>query len=174
MGGVGYCPSTDGSVSMLIKVIRKSQIAIEYAYRFQQSYPQSYVFWIYTANSTQFVQAYQDIARRLRLPDCEDSDVNPCELVSKWIDDNDGSGWLMILDNADNADLFFRSADLIISSAGPDPLQRLLVDYILKKLDSKRLLIITIRSRHIGENLIDRESCIDVPPFSIQEAESLL
>lgn len=159
---------------MLIKVIRKSQIAIEYAYRFQQSYSQSYIFWIYTANSTQFVQAYQDIARRLRLPDCEDSDVNPCELVSKWIDDNDSSGWLMILDNADNADLFFRSADLIISSAGPDPLQRLLVDYILKKLDSKRLLIITIRSRHVGENLIDRESCIDVPPFSIQEAESLL
>lgn len=80
----------------------------------------------------------------------------------------------MILDNADNADLFFRSTDLNTSSAGTDPLQRLLVDYVPKRLDSKRLLIITTRSRHVGEDLIDAESCIEVPPFSIQEAESLL
>lgn len=173
-GALGIVPPTDGSVSMLTKVIRKSQIAIEYAYRFQQSHPQSHVFWIYAANSTQFVQAYRDIARKLRLPGCEDSDVNPCELVSKWIDDDDSSGWLMILDNADNADLFFRSTDLNTSSAGTDPLQRLLVDYVPKRLDSKRLLIITTRSRHVGEDLIDGESCIEVPPFSIQDAESLL
>ena len=174
MGGVGYCPSHGWFHIMLTKVIRKSQIAIEYAYRFQQSRPQSHVFWIYAANSTQFVQAYRDIARKLRLPGCEDSDVNPCELVSKWFDEDDSSGWLMILDNADNAHLFFRSTDLNTSSAGTDPLQRLLVAYVPKRLDSKRLLIITTRSRDVGENLIDGESCIEVPPFSIHEGESLL
>lgn len=57
---LGIVPPTDGSVSILTKVIRKSQIAIEYAYRFQQSHPQSHVFWIYAANSTQFVQALHE------------------------------------------------------------------------------------------------------------------
>ncbi|KAF7502552.1 hypothetical protein GJ744_005491 [Endocarpon pusillum] len=154
--------------------VGKSQIAIEYAYRFQQSHPQSHVFWIFAANSTQFVQAYQDIARKLRLPGCEDSDVNQCELVSKWLDEDNSSGWLMILDNVDNADLFLHSTDLNPSSAGTDRMQRLLIDYVPRRLDSKRLLINTTRSRHVGENLIDGESCIEVPPFSIQEAESLL
>ena len=41
-------------------------------------------------------------------------------------------------------------------------------------MDPKRLLIITTTSRHVGDDLIDGESCIEVPPFSIQEAESLL
>ncbi|KAL9098647.1 MAG: hypothetical protein Q9163_005731 [Psora crenata] len=159
---------------MLTKVIRKSQIAIEYACRFQHFHPQSHVFWTYAANSTQFVQAFQDIARKLRLPGYEDPDANPCELVSKWLDEDDSSGWLMILDNVDNADLFFRSTVVDTSSADTDPTQRLLVDYVPKRFDSKRLLIITTRSRHVGEDLIDAESCIEVPPCSIQEAESLL
>ena len=165
---------TDGSSSKLTKAIRKSQIAIEYAYRFRQSHPQSHVFWIYAANSTQFVQAYQDVARKLKLPGCDDSDVNPCELIFKWLDEDDGSGWLMILDNADNADIFSRSTDLNASPVDTDTTSRPLADYVPKRLDSKRLLIITTRSKYVGEDLIDGESCIDVPPFSIQEAESLL
>ena len=80
----------------------------------------------------------------------------------------------MILDNMDNADFFFCSTDVDISSADTDPTQRLLADYILKRFNSKRLLIITTRSRHVGEDLIHIELCIEVPPFSIQEAESLL
>lgn len=72
---------SEGSSSMLIKVIRKFQIAIEYAYGFKQSHPQSHVFWIYAANSTRFLQGYQDVAEKLRLPGCKVSNVNPCELV---------------------------------------------------------------------------------------------
>lgn len=80
----------------------------------------------------------------------------------------------MILDNADNANVFSRAADLNTSNFGTETTPRLLVDYIPKQLNSKRSLIITTRSRHVGEDLIDGESCIEVPPFSIQEAESLL
>lgn len=167
-------PLTDGSSSTLSTVNRKSQIAIEYAYRFRESHPQSHVFWIYSANKTQFVQAYQDIARKLRLPGCEDSNVNPCELVARWLDEDDSSGWLMILDNADNADIFFGSSDLNASSTETDPIQRLLIDHVPKRLDSQRAIIVTTRSRDVGENLIDGESCIDIPRFSIPEAETLL
>lgn len=174
IGGIGYYPSHDFPPSVLTKVNRKSQIVIEYAYRFRQSHPQSHVFWIYAASTTQFMQAYQDIARKLRLPGCEDSNIDPCELVSNWLDEDDGSGWLMILDNADSADLFFRSTDLNSSSARKEPTRRLLFDYIPKRLDSRRSLIITTRNRHLGESLMDGEPCIEVLPFSIQEADSLL
>lgn len=166
-------PLTDGHSSILSTVNRKSQIAIEYAYRYQKSHPQSHVFWIYAANETQFVQAYQDIARKLRLPGCEDSNVNSCELVARWLDEDDSSGWLMILDSADNADMF-GSSDLNASSAETDPIQRSLIDHVPKRLDSQRTLIVTTRNREVGENLIEGESCIEIPRFSIPEAESLL
>lgn len=151
----------------------KSQIAIEYAYRYRKSHPQSHVFWIYAANETQFVQAYQDIARKLRLPGCEDSNVDSCELVARWLDEDDSSGWFMILDSADNADMF-GSSDLNASSAETDPIQRSLIDHVPKRLDSQRTLIVTTRNREVGENLIEGESCIEIPRFSIPEAESLL
>jgi hypothetical protein len=64
------------------------------------------VFWIYAANAARFDQAYRDIARKLKLPRVDDTDIDACELLSDWLND-DGSGpWLMILDNADNRDLF--------------------------------------------------------------------
>lgn len=65
--------------------VRKSQIAIEYAYRFRQSRLQSHVFWVYAASSGTFLQACHDIARSLKLPACDDSKTDPCELVSKWL-----------------------------------------------------------------------------------------
>lgn len=74
----------------------------------------------------------------------------------------------------DNADIFSRSTDLNASSISTETIPRLLVDYISKSLDFKRSLIITTRSRQVGQNLIDRESCIEVPPLSIQEAKLLL
>ncbi len=167
--------STDRSISVLLtSVLRKSQIVIEYAYRFRQSQPQSHVFWIYAANSAQFMQACQDVARKLKLPRCEEPDVDPCKLVSEWLDEDHDNGWLMIIDNADNADLFFRPLDPNASSDSASQLQGQLIDYIPKNLDSKRSLIITTRSRHVGDNLSNGESCIEVPPFSPEKAEQLL
>ena len=79
LGGVGYtCSQTliDADTS-----VRKSQIAIEYAYRFQQTRPQSHVLWVYAASYTTFLQACHDIARSLKLPSCDEPRTDPCELV---------------------------------------------------------------------------------------------
>ena len=46
----------------------------------------------------------------------------------------------MILDNVDNADLFFRSIDLDTSSADTDPTQKLLADYVPKRFVSQLVL----------------------------------
>jgi hypothetical protein len=46
----------------------KSQIAIEYAYRFGEEHPQSHVFWFYAANNARFVESCQNAARQLQPP----------------------------------------------------------------------------------------------------------
>ena len=153
--------------------IRKSQIAIEYAYRFQQSRPQSYVFWVYAASSGTFLQACHDIARSLKLPGCDDPKTDPCELVSKWLKEEDHS-WLMILDNADDAAPFSLPTESDALPATVIQTQRPLIDYLPSVLDPQKSLLITTRSRLVGQDLAYGELCIEVQPFSSQEAKDLL
>ena len=151
---------------------RKSQIAIEYAYRFRQSHPQSHVFWVYAASYATFLQACHDIARSLELPACDEPQTNPCELVSKWL--NEDHSWLMILDNADNGDLFFPSVGSDSPPSTVTQTQRPLTDYLPSILNPQTLLLVTTRSRHVGQDLAHGESCVEVPPLSSQEAVELL
>ncbi|KIX08072.1 uncharacterized protein Z518_02727 [Rhinocladiella mackenziei CBS 650.93] len=67
----------------------KSQIAIAYAHQYHKQHPRSHVFWIYAATSSRFVQACQRMAQRLRLPGCDDPKTDACELVARWLDDEE-------------------------------------------------------------------------------------
>jgi tetratricopeptide (TPR) repeat protein len=152
---------------------RKSQIAIEYAYRYHAAHPQSHVFWVYAANAARFDQAYKDIARKVKLPRVDDPDVDVCELVSDWLNDNDSREWLMILDNADNRDLFLQP----VNSEVPKQvtmMKKPLIDYLPIKLTSKRSLLITTRNRLLGEIISNENPCTEVRPFAFQEAKELL
>ncbi|KAK3305293.1 uncharacterized protein B0T15DRAFT_574665 [Chaetomium strumarium] len=81
---------------------RKTQVALEYAYRRSRDPPCS-VFWVHADNETAFTQDYKMIAKRLGLADGLDGpelltavreriEADPC--------------WLLILDNADNLAAF--------------------------------------------------------------------
>ena len=158
---------------LLTKAVRKSQVAIEYAYRFQQSHPQSHIFWVYAASSARFVQAYEDIARLLKLPGWDEANTDSCKTVSKWLNEEDNH-WLMILDNVDNADLSFHSIESDVPPITTTESQRPLVDYLPTNLDSRKSVIVTTRSKSLGMDLADGESCVEVKPFSSQEGETLL
>ena len=174
MGGIGYrFFPLNKILQTLTEGVRKSQIAIEYAYRFRQSHPQSHVFWVYATSSATFVHAYYHIARRLQLPACDDPNTDVCELVFKWLNEED-SHWLMIVDNADNADLLFSSAESDIPPATVTQTQKPLIDYLPNILNPQKSLLITTRSRHVGQDLAYGELCVEVPPLSGQEAKALL
>jgi len=160
---------------------RKSQIAIEYAYRFLDNNPQSHVFWVYAANAVRFDQAYRDIARKVKLPRVDDPDVDLCELVADWLNEDDSGQWLMILDNADNTNLFFPpvnsgTTEEVNSGTAKEAnmTKKPLIDYLPRRLNSKRSLIITTRNRQLGEDLANGESYIEILPFAPQEARDLL
>ena len=66
------------------------------------------MFWIHASNATRFEQGYRDIASKIQLPGRDDPKVNILWLVSNWLCDERNGRWLMILDNADDNDIFFR------------------------------------------------------------------
>ena len=168
---LGTTPHSNKLRYMLTEVARKSQIAIEYAYRFQESHPESHVFWVYAASTTRFVQAYRDIAQEVKLSGFDDPKIDPCELVFKWLNGDDSGHWLIVVDNADNQSLFFPSDSSSVKEAQSS---KFLIDYIPQILGPSRLLIFTTRNRPLGTDLANGELCIEVPTFSPQEARELL
>jgi tetratricopeptide (TPR) repeat protein len=162
-----------GRCLALTNTNRKSQIAIEYAYRFRGLHPQSHVFWVYAATSARFYDAYQDIARRLKLSGHDVPTVDPRELVLDWFNEQD-SHWLMILDNADDACMFFSSNNAEMPSKETPTTEKPLIHYLPTYLSSDKLLLITTRRGNLGEDLSNGEECIEVPPFDVREAQLLL
>ncbi|KAI9869294.1 MAG: hypothetical protein M1813_000083 [Trichoglossum hirsutum] len=150
--------------------VGKSQIAIEYCYRFKAKNPSGNIFWVHASTATRFGQAYNDVARKLSLPGVKDPKANILQLVYEWLSDEDNGTWLMILDNADDIETFFGArphGSLLGAEQTPS-----LFGYLPRS--SKGSIIVTTRDARIGERLADREKPIMVVPPVIQEAECLL
>ena len=149
---------------------RKSQVAIEYCYRFRDQHPESHVFWIHASTVSRMDQAYKDIARKLCLLGLDKPNVDTFKLVSEWLSDDAHGSWLLVLDNADNIEIFFRTKSNL-SSAGSEQTAPL-VNYLPRS--SNGSILITTRDKRVGEALVNREKAIMVLPMAEPEAEKLL
>ncbi|KFY27526.1 hypothetical protein V493_03438, partial [Pseudogymnoascus sp. VKM F-4281 (FW-2241)] len=103
-----FCQSNSHNRTVLVGLggVGKSQIAIEFSYRLRVRDPQVWVFWVYASTAERFEQAYRSIATELELPGADDPKTDVLGLVSRWLSNADNGRWLLILDNADDIDIF--------------------------------------------------------------------
>ncbi|KAF2788012.1 hypothetical protein K505DRAFT_117610, partial [Melanomma pulvis-pyrius CBS 109.77] len=87
--------------------VGKSQLAIQYAHSLRNATPPRFVFWVYASTQARFKEAYRDIADRLQLPGRLDPKVDILRLVSNWLCDETNGQWMIILDNADDIEVFY-------------------------------------------------------------------
>src|SRR5207248_1804713 len=107
LGGIGYVLSSIFRRQNSYFAARKTQIAIEFAYRCQERYSELSIFWVTASSRAQFERDYYHIARRAQLPGWNDLNSNVLKLVSDWLESHESGHWLMFLDNADDSDTFF-------------------------------------------------------------------
>ncbi|KAL8958075.1 MAG: hypothetical protein Q9193_004798 [Seirophora villosa] len=81
---------------------RKSQLAIEHAYRVGEEYPPVWVFWVYGGSDARFEQGYRTIADRVKIPSWDEAEANVVDLVNAWLSNEVNGRWLMVLDNVDH------------------------------------------------------------------------
>ncbi len=82
--------------------IGKSQLAIEYAYRYRQEYRA--ILWVRAETSEALTASYSELARLLHLPQQEAQDQQiVVHAVKTWLSSR--NDWLLILDNADDLKL---------------------------------------------------------------------
>ncbi|KAG9501976.1 hypothetical protein J7337_007684 [Fusarium musae] len=85
----------------------KSQVAINLAYSIHDEDPNVNVFWVHASSKPRLEEAYRAIAQRMKLPKRDEPTTDILALVRDWLQNDESGSWLMIVDNADDVNLFY-------------------------------------------------------------------
>ncbi|KAL4867588.1 hypothetical protein BDV12DRAFT_186521 [Aspergillus spectabilis] len=91
--------------------VGKTQIALEFAYRTQQSRPDCSIYWIPATNLENLQRTFFNIAQQLQLPGLEEEGADIKKLVKDYLCDSSAGQWLLIFDNADDIDMWFGKSE---------------------------------------------------------------
>ncbi|KAF9778546.1 hypothetical protein IL306_003655 [Fusarium sp. DS 682] len=119
----------------------KSQVAIHFAHSIHDESPQTNIFWVHASSRPRFEEGYRAIAEKMKLPKRDDPNTNILALVHDWLQADESGSWLMILDNADDVNLFYPKG-----AAG-----RPLVSFLPRR--NNGTVLITSRSLDVAERL---------------------
>ncbi|TRX94521.1 hypothetical protein FHL15_004676 [Xylaria flabelliformis] len=123
--------------------IGKTQIALAYIYWLKSTASDVSIFWVHASNTDRFRQAYAEIAEKCQVPGYDDPKADTLLLVKKWLEEKHQGRWLMVIDNADDAQLFCRPAKLTNADG-----EKCLGQYIPEC--SQGAVLITTRNKQVG------------------------
>ncbi|KAI9855044.1 MAG: hypothetical protein M1813_000588, partial [Trichoglossum hirsutum] len=155
--------------------VGKSQLAVEYSYRVREKSPAIWVFWVHASSIARFEEGYRKIAERAKLPGWDQPDVDILRLVYSWLSDEANGRWVIIIDNADDLEVFTcpsgrhkGSKDYVSSNAAAALLESL-------PQSPNGSILITSRSRDVAFRLTGNYAdIIRVHPMDQSHALALL
>ncbi|KAB5511470.1 hypothetical protein GE09DRAFT_1270301, partial [Coniochaeta sp. 2T2.1] len=151
--------------------VGKTQIAVAYAYWLQQTRPEVSVFWVHASSTERFRQAYVYIAQECQIPGHDDPTVEVLPLVKRWLEGKDRGRWLMVIDNADDTQVFFgRRAEP--ATADTSGLEVKVGSYIPDCAHGS--VLVTTRNKETGSRLANGKRPIEVGQMDEDESHQLL
>ena len=148
---------------------RKTQLAIEYAYRIRDERPDIWVFWVHVSSTARVEEGFRMIAERIQAPCLNEANANILDVVSHWLGTH--GPWVLILDDADDMDVLSHPWRSQYDQAGPN--SRSLLDYLPSGANGS--VLITSRSREVAFQLSGTaEHIIEVGPMDPDTARVLL
>jgi hypothetical protein len=117
--------------------------------------------------------AYEEIATTIGIPCFDETKGNSLQLLSDWLSDESNGSWLMVLDNADDANLWTGLPDKDGSQSNPLQQSMPLIRYLPR--GSHGQILLTTMDAHLGKQLAnDRAKPITISPFERADAVLLL
>ncbi|TRX93480.1 hypothetical protein FHL15_005755 [Xylaria flabelliformis] len=169
--------STTSSRAALVGLggVGKSQLAIEYAYRVQDSFRREkkelWVFWIHAGTRAGVEQGFKAIADAVKIRGRNQPGADILQLVYQWLCNEHNGQWMMILDSADDIDVFYDVSQNRKQSTTTGEETRALWTYLPQNSN----IIITTRNKDLAFRLTGHHSCvIDVGPMDRADALALL
>ena len=120
-------------------------------------------------------KAYQEIAKEAGLGGAGDPKVDQLQLAKRWFESDHSGNWVMIIDNADDEDIFF--GDHGDQSQRSSSASSKLARYFPRR--SNGSILLTTRNRRVGvkfagPKLTVVSGVITVPEMSVSESKRLL
>ena len=107
-----------------------------------------------------FKNAYRDIARKLKIPVHQSPENEVLNTVKDYLQDDRTGQWLMILDNADDAEIMYSSRSLRLA------------DYLPRS--NKGSILLTTRSQHVGASFTSAWNVLSLQKMTLEESELLI
>ena len=115
---------------------------------------------MYAGTVQRFKNAYHEIARKLKIPGYQGPDSDVLTVVRDYLQGDRSGRWLMIVDNADDAETMYGSASLRLA------------DY-LPKSDQGSILL-TTRFQKVGASFTSVRNVMNLQKMTLEESEALL
>jgi hypothetical protein len=142
-------------------------LAIRFAHDIHAKETGTSVFWVHGRSRATFEESYRALADILALPRRHDPEVNVLALVRDWLQRDDICQWLMVVDNADDINLFN------LHKGDHNALQDQLALYLPKS--SKVKILVTSRSLDVAERLVgSSRATLRIPTMGEDQALELL
>ena len=149
---------------------RKTEIALEYTYWLRETHPDISVFWVHASSAERFRQSFTSIALKCCIPGYNDPKTDVLSLVKRWLERRDRECWLMVIDNADNTQLFFpslREAEQANSTIQEEHLGQYIPEC------AYGTILVTTRNKQAGLKLAKRPP-LEIGAINDDESEQLL
>ncbi|KAG8361964.1 hypothetical protein FVEN_g411 [Fusarium venenatum] len=151
--------------------VGKTQIALAYSRWLQGVSKTTSVFWVHASSTERFSEAYNKIAKACKIPGHDDPSFDALSTVKDWLESDESGQWMMIVDNADNMQLFFpQQADLPNSKSGEE--EDSLAKFIPECVHGT--VLVTTRNMQVGSRLLKGKRPIEVGKMDEYEATQLL
>ena len=156
--------------------VGKSQLAIEHAYRVQDACLRQnqdiWAFWVHAGTRARVEEGFQAIADAVKISGRNQPNANVLQLVYQWLQNEQNGQWLMILDSADDINVFYSTDDEAAQTTGRAE-KRPLWTYLPQS--SNGSILVTTRYHDIAFRLIgSHNGIIDVGPMDQTHALALL
>ncbi|KAH7111790.1 hypothetical protein B0J11DRAFT_585727 [Dendryphion nanum] len=152
-----------------------SQIAIEYAYQLRDKSPDVWVFWVHAGTQARLEEGYRKIAEATKMDGWNDPKTDVLRLVRAWLCDETNGRWVMIVDNADDSNVFFLpvQSTQAVGVAGLGQAVEPLSDCLPQSRNGA--ILVTSRSRDVASRLTgSNSSIVEVKPMDVGDGLALL
>ncbi|VUC29845.1 unnamed protein product [Clonostachys rosea] len=151
--------------------IGKTQIVLAYAFWLRREHPDVSIFWVHASNTQRFRQAYSTIAQECGFPGHDDLQVDILDLVKTQLERWSHGRWMMIIDNADDPQLFFPS--LPNGSSQPMTKPQLGLGRYLPEC-ARGSILITSRNKQVASKMVRGKQLIKVAAMGEHEVNQLI
>ena len=133
------------------------------------------VFWVHASSPERFYQSISQIAQNCHVRGHDDPKADVPQLVKAWLARDDHGAWLMILDNADDTEIFFSSSE--VTSPKPAGTDRIaskgnLARYIPEC--SHGSILVTTKNKETGVRLTRGRGILEVGHMDLTESRKLM